>query len=105
MLDPVEEVRAHPLDRTDHLDAVVAMHELLEQHLDLQPGERRAEAEVRPAAAERYRAMLATNPRLRGAILSERTMFDRPITLLNLARRDLLQRRIKRKLGFYPKKL
>lgn len=60
---------------------------------------------ARPAAAERYRAMLATNARLRGAILSERTMFDRPITLLNLARRDLLQRRIRRKLGLYPKKL
>ena len=60
---------------------------------------------ARPAAAEHYRAMLGTNPRLRGALLSERTMFDRPITLLNLGRRDLLERRIKRKLGFYPKKL
>ncbi|WP_077145370.1 class I SAM-dependent methyltransferase [Sphingopyxis sp. KK2] len=60
---------------------------------------------ARPEAAERYRKMLATNPRLASAQMSERTMFDRPITLFNLGRRELLERRIKRKLGFYPKKL
>lgn len=60
---------------------------------------------ARPAAVERYRAMLAANPRLATAQMSDRAMFDNPITLLNLGRRELLERRIKRKLGFYPKKL
>jgi hypothetical protein len=60
---------------------------------------------ARPAAAERYRAMLASNPRLRGASLSDRLMFGKPITLFKLGRREVLERRIKRKLGFYPKRL
>lgn len=60
---------------------------------------------ARPAAATRYRAMLPGNPRLGKAVLSERTMFDAPITVMTLGRREVLKRSLRRKLGLLPKRL
>lgn len=60
---------------------------------------------ARPAAAARYRAMLPGNPRLGKAALSQRTMFDAPIMVMTLGRREVLKRSLRRKLGLLPKRL
>ena len=60
---------------------------------------------ARPAAAPRYRAMLPGDPRIGKAALSERTMFDAPITVMTLGRREVLKRSLRRKLGLLPKRL
>lgn len=87
--------------------SVAAIHFLTEQRERLQPFliTQYKLFVARPAMVDRYRAMVAGHLRFRTAQLSERDMFDRPITLLTLGRRELLKRRIKRKLGFFPKKL
>lgn len=54
---------------------------------------------ARPAMVERYRAMVASAPQLATMQRSERTMFDVPVTLVTMGRREVLKRRIRRKLG------
>jgi len=52
VFDPVEEVGSEPLDLAEHLDALVALEEFLEEHPDLESGERCPEAEVGAAGPE-----------------------------------------------------
>jgi hypothetical protein len=52
VLDAVEEVGTESLDRSGHLDALVAREEFFEDNAQLEPGQAGAEAEVGSAAAE-----------------------------------------------------